>query len=193
MMISKKTLLKTLFLPKLRAESWNLEQSLSRTLNQVLSSHLCCPRPPSCRRTGGVSAGSLLRLAVLPAALPSSAGPLLPQTSAVQTGSARCTRTQTGQLRLHPAPLEQCYVIYKGLRVIIFSLCYGFAAGKFVKISFLVLYLLKWDLLFSVPEEDVRCFILLTKRLLFLKWFQFELNTLPSQRSELLVTTFSSH
>lgn len=147
-------------------------QSLSRTLKRPvnLSPHICyCP--PSCRRTGGVSAGSLLRLAVLPAALPSSAGPLLPPTSAVQTDSARCTRTQTGQLRLHPAPLEKCCYLKKDYMSSFFPLVTFSLLGSLLKVisSFFVLYLFEWDFMCSVECLNVRCFILLTKRIFFLK------------------------
>ena len=51
--------------------------------------------------------GLNLRLAVLPAALPSSSGPGLPQTSASQRDGSCCTGAQAGQLQLHPAHVEQ--------------------------------------------------------------------------------------
>lgn len=151
----------------------------TQTASQFVSSHLLCPRPPSCRRTGGLSAGSLLRLAVLPAALPSSAGPLLPQTSAVQTDSARCTRTQTGQLRLHPAPLEKCCYLKKDYMSSFSLFVTSSLLGSLLKVIslFFVLCLFEWDFMFSVSKEYVCCFILLTKRIFFLKWFQFELWT----------------
>lgn len=68
---------------------------------------VCYLLSPSCRCTGGFSAGAGLRLAVLQTALPSTSGPRLPQTSASQRDCSRGTGAQTGQLQLHPAPVEQ--------------------------------------------------------------------------------------
>lgn len=117
-----------------------------------MSSHLCCPHPPSCRRTGGLSAGSVLRLAMLPTALPSTARPLLPQTSAVQADPARRTRTQTGQLRLHPAPLEKC-----NWMIILGFVIYTSPFSDFVAV-------------FSVSEESIICSILFMEHLQFIPY-----------------------